>query len=111
MSEYRKPWTEGAHAYPEVDSVKGVEQSMYRKRNGFTAITRQGKPLYERGKCAVCGGPLKGLYTAGGSAVSKPDSYAFVDVSPKARTYVLKHYYCAWQMTMEGIVALRVATR
>lgn len=94
---YRKPWTNGAKAYPEVDTKAGMKAAIYRKRNAFEAIVRPGTPLYRTQKCAICG-----------EALSTEEGYAFVSLSPKAKTATFKHYNCAWTALFTQIASIKI---
>lgn len=99
----RKPWTHGAAAYHEADSIEGILAGLGRIRNPFTALIRHETHGVDGVPCAVCGLDLAG--PSPGRDV--PDTYAMVDVNPRTKRCVAKHYYCAWGGVMEKVMELK----
>lgn len=99
---YRKPWTGGAKAYPEIDSLADLPAATYRKRNTFIAHIPRGDAEVDALPCATCSQPLGG--PAEGS--DKVDRWTTITISPRAKRYVLQHYVCSWQTLMTDILRL-----
>lgn len=101
---YRKPWTNGAKAYPEADTLADVVESMKRKRKSYTILVSHegvaGMP------CAACGYPLDGEYplNPGEPKMVRDNGRAYCDVNPTRKTAVIRHYYCAWGHTMKMVL-------
>lgn len=107
---YREPWTGGAKAYPEADTIAALWAGTARKRKPLTVHVAHaalaGVP------CAGCGQPLDGPYVlnAGEERTVRDElGYAYVDVNPRAGTATAHHYYCAWGRTMTEVMKLRRA--
>lgn len=97
---FRKPWEHGAKAYHEADSLAAIEGGMKRKRVPFTVLIHHETHALDGVACHACGEDLAGPYEVSGG---KADTYAMVDVSPKNKTVVIRHYYCAWTSTMNAV--------
>lgn len=100
----RKPWENGAKAYPQADTIDDVVEYAKRKRNPFTIhlshVSCGNDP------CAACGYPLAGEYPLNPGEpkmVKDTTGYAYCDVNPRKKTYAVRHYYCAWGHTMNLI--------
>lgn len=106
IAGFRKPWQNGAKAYPEADTLEALWQGVKRKRNRLTVLVRKaalvGRP------CGVCGiavdqpyevNPGRGDYRTDGD-------FIYVDVNPRAKTAVPKHYYCGWGQLLQQITDL-----
>lgn len=103
---YRKPWTHGAKAYPQADSLDAMVAGTKRARNPLTVhVAWSGLTDV---KCACCGGALDEAYCAPGMSTDVVDStgYAYVDYDPRTKRAVVRHYYCAWAGTMTEVLDL-----
>lgn len=101
---FRKPWQDGAKAYHEADSLAALAVGVKRKRSPLTVLIYHSTHALDGEPCAACGKDLAGPYLDGSDHV---DSYAMADVNPRAGTVMLRHYYCAWGVTMQNVVKLR----
>lgn len=105
---YREPWTNGAKAYPEADSMADLWRGVRRKRSPLTVLVSH--DTIGREPCAHCGIALADPYAVHpGEPPTHTDSlpYAWVDVDPRKRVAVARHYYCAWaSTTMSALIAL-----
>lgn len=99
---YRKPWTGGAKAYPEIDSLADLEAACYRKRNRFMLHIPRGDAEVDASPCVTCG--LRLDEPAPGS--KSPDRWTTGTVAPKARRIALQHYACSWQTLLTDVFAL-----
>jgi hypothetical protein len=104
---YREPWTSGAKAYPQADTMDDLWEGVRRKRKPLTVHVRHtglaGIP------CAGCGLPLDGPYAVNaGEPATHVDrlGYAYVDVKPRTGTAIARHYYCAWGAVMADVMKL-----
>lgn len=104
---YRPPWTAGAKAYPQADTMADVWEGVRRKRNRLTVhVAHAG---LKGVMCAGCGHALDGPYPVNdGEEPTHVDrlGYAYVDVNPRAGTALARHYYCAWGAVMANVLAL-----
>lgn len=101
---FRKPWEHGAKAYHEADSLAAIRDGLGRLRKPLTVLVHHDGGALAGVPCDACGEALDGPYEVGNGHV---DSYAMVDVNPRAKTYVTRHYYCAWGSVMAKIWKLR----
>lgn len=106
---YREPWTHGAYAYPQADTLKDMWDGVRRKRKPLTVHVSH-ESIGDT-PCAACGHPLSGPYPV--NPGDPPDKwttdttgYAYLDVDPRARIAVARHYYCAWGATMARVLEL-----
>jgi hypothetical protein len=102
---FRKPWQHGAKAYHEADSLAAIRDGLGRLRSPFTVLIHHTTHSLDGVPCASCGEDLAGPYTLKGSG--EPDRYAMVDVNPRHKTYVTRHYYCSWGVVMGNVLKLR----
>lgn len=98
----RKPWTHGAKAYHEADSLGDIVNGLGRLRRPLTVLIHHSGHGLDGVPCASCGGDLAGPY----GDDDRVDSYSMVDVNPRTKQTVARHYYCAWGMTMNEVVRL-----
>jgi hypothetical protein len=108
---YRAPWTHGAKAYPEADTLDAMWQGVARKRSPLTVHVAHAGLVGQC--CAGCGLPFDAPYPV---SPHQPDEltvdrlgYAYVDVSPRKGEAVARHYYCAWGAVMADVMKLRRA--
>ena len=94
---FRKPWTHGAKAYEEADSLEDLVAGLRRARNS--------RRVYVHGDaighlpCVHCGIPLADPYP-----VNPGDTRLRTDKGPdysgryfpKRKAFVPEHYYCGW---------------
>lgn len=104
---YRAPWTHGAKAYPEADSLDAMWNGIKRKRKALTVHVSH--DAVGDLPCACCGRPLGGEYPLNpGEPKMVIDrlGYAYCDVNPRTKVARLCHYYCAWGMTLSQVIRL-----
>lgn len=103
---YRKPWTHGAKAYPQADSLAAMVDGTKRCRKPLTVHVAHAGLVGE--KCAGCGGAFDADYTAPGMTGTTRDElgYAYVDYDPRTKRAVARHYYCAWAGVMDQVLDL-----
>jgi hypothetical protein len=101
---FRKPWTHGAKAYHEADSLAAIRDGLGRLRKPLTVLIHHERGALAGVPCAACGKALDGPYLDDSDHV---DRYAMVDVDPRSKTYVTRHYYCAWGAVMNKVMKLR----
>jgi hypothetical protein len=103
---YREPWTHGAYAYPQADTIDAAAHGVRRKRKPLTVhVAHSG--LTGRA-CDRCGNALDAPYPV--NADDPPDQwhtdrggYAYVDIDPHTGRYTIRHYYCAWTSTLAAV--------
>lgn len=98
---FRKPWEHGAKAYHEADSLEAIGPGIKRLRSPLTVLILHETGALDGVLCDACGEDLAGPYTVRGS--DEPDNYAMIDVDPRSKTYVARHYYCAWNALLGEI--------
>jgi len=86
----RKPWTNGAASYTQLDDHADLKEFVKRKRKKQMVIfTEHGNLLPV--KCAKCG-----------KIINKEDGNR-VDVYPKQKLVLPYHYECAWEVTLTAL--------
>lgn len=107
---FRKPWQDGAHAYPEADTFADALEGFKRKRKSVMFHMPNTGEAGDK-KCVVCGGTLRDLpldreissgrttvYTGG---APKPDRWSTWDYSPSRKSVGNgRHYTCSWAALM-----------
>lgn len=105
---YREPWTGGAAAYPEADTLDALWAGVARKRRPLIVHVRHtGLPEVP---CARCGIHLDKPYPVNPGdtdLVTDERGFAYVDVDPTKGEAIPRHYYCAWGATMSEVLKLR----
>jgi hypothetical protein len=85
-----KPWTDGAHAYIELDRLSDVAGFSSRLRKTQWFILRD--PTHAT--CDRCDKPI---------AVADGNRCTF---QPKTKRVACMHYYCSWESTMEAVAQI-----
>jgi len=105
---FRKPWTHGAKAYAQADTLAAMIEGMKRCRKPDTVHVAHAGLVGVT--CACCGLPLDSPYPV---SPTQPDSivqddlgYAYVDYNPRTKRAVVRHYYCAWAGTIQEVLDL-----
>lgn len=104
---FRKPWTHGAKAYEEADSLPALREGLKRARK--SRLVKVARDAVADLPCAVCGIPLGDPYAANkGGPTDHVDKAAFLsgDYDPRSGTFVPLHYYCSWGVLMDAVVRL-----
>lgn len=102
---FRKPWTHGARAYEEADSLEAMRAGLKRARKDRKVyITNRDEVAHL--PCAACGIPLGDPYPVNkGSAHTSVDRHLAVDYSPRTGRIVPLHYYCSWGVLLTQVMA------
>lgn len=96
MSAFRKPWTDGARAYHEADTVEAAIEGFKRVRTVKDFILTNGGAADLT--CAGCGEGFDG------------DAYA--EYHPRTKTVTdVRHYVCRWTDTLQRVEDLGRAMR
>ena len=106
---FRKPWTFGAKAYHEADTLPALAEGFKRARKlQYVHMPLQGlKGGVDKLPCACCGVALGDKYAVNpGEEPSVVDNYATVQYDPRTKRAALMHYYCSWGVTMNRILQL-----
>lgn len=88
----RKPWTNGAGAYPELDNYTDLKEFTKRKRKKQMVIFTEHGDLLPV-KCAKCKKPITTRSNR-------------VDIYPKQKLVLPYHYECAWEVTFTALYKL-----
>lgn len=93
------PWTQGARAYPEADSLAAARKGLARRRKDATIILRDKAVASGRIACSCCGEPIT-------AETGNRTEYL-------ARTKALRpmHYSCAWGQTLQEVENLAMRMR
>lgn len=101
--DFREPWTHGARAYREADTMEALERGMRRKRNIDTVLM----PMEAVGHldCMYCGGKLGEPYEVNkGQGDLTTDQTGRVEYHPRKKEARPYHYYCGWGATMKSVL-------
>jgi hypothetical protein len=101
---YRKPWTNGAHAYPEADNLAGVKASMYRRRKPYMLHVSNATKAIGNRPCDHCGKPLSAI--AEGSL--HPDMWSTWTIDPRTKRASAMHYACSWTALLTRVYSIRL---
>lgn len=88
---FRKPWTNGACAYVEVDTIKDAIQGFKRARLLQMFIITDKGVMNKKFTCAVCQKPVT-VKTG-----NRCDYY------PREKKVLIMHYACAWSNLLHEI--------
>ena len=115
---FRKPWENGAHAYPEADTFAAAREGFRRVRKGrMFHMPNTGEAGQE--SCAYCHGKLAEPALAaerghGNGTRSESSASASVDrmstwhySAARKTIYGGQHYVCSWSNLLGDIAALR----
>jgi hypothetical protein len=93
-----KDGRKGFSAYDHADTLLEAAEAYKRCRTRKTFILTKTSPDLDRFACSCCGRLMSDYGDA-------PEGYRgnFVDYSPKAKTFRLKHYMCAWGQLLGAI--------
>lgn len=100
MPGFRKPWSEGARAYHEADTLADALEGFKRARTVKSFIltgTTDDPP------CAGCGAPLSDDPARLAGYRGNRCTY-----HPRTRGIEARHYTCAWGSTLEAVAKIRV---
>lgn len=104
MSNYRKPWEGGAHAYPEADNMAGVKASLYRRRKPYMLhVSNHTKAVGNR-PCDTCGIPLAQV----GKDATTVDKWSTWHIDPRTKRATAEHYACSWMSLLTKIYSIRL---
>lgn len=103
---FRAPWTAGAKAYPQADTIAALADGMRRRRKPLTVHVAMAAVADQ--PCACCGLPMSGEYEVnrGEGDMHRDDEWAYADCDPRSKTFVLRHYYCAWGILLGDVMKL-----
>lgn len=102
---YREPWTFGAKAYAEADTLEALAEGMKRKRK--LQIVHLNNATLGHLECACCGIPVGDPYPVNpGEEATRTDKWATGKYSPRTRTLVAMHYYCSWGALLNDVFRL-----
>jgi hypothetical protein len=110
---FRKPWENGAKAYPEADTFADALEGFKRRRKSVMFHMPNTGEAGEK-ICVVCNGrladlPLEGEIKSGRTTVytggtRTPDRWSTWDYSPKHKSVGNgRHYTCSWAALMLNI--------
>jgi hypothetical protein len=97
---FRKPWTDGAKAYHEADTLDAMWAGIKRMRKPLTVHVSH--DALHGVVCAGCGHDVTGPNPDG----KIDNGHAYVDADPKTRSALAYHYVCAWGATMNKVYEL-----
>lgn len=100
---YKESWpskdgTTRYSAYDHADRISDAVEAYKRCRKRRTFVLNDDSPDLERLECGVCGRKLNDYGDA-------PEGYRGnrIDYSPRNRTFIAKHYMCAWNVLLGAI--------
>lgn len=85
-------------AYDHADRITDAVAAYKRCRNRRTFILNDNSPDLQRLECGVCGNKLN-------DHGDTPEGYRgnYIDYSPRSKTFIAKHYMCAWKTLLGAI--------
>jgi hypothetical protein len=107
---YRKPWTNGAHAYPVADTFADFREGMKRKRKEQWVLMPNTGEAGAR-PCSRCGIALRDPYPHNeGTPMEfyKADEKSTWIYTPRTKSAVGIHYGCSWGALFEAICAIKL---
>lgn len=99
MAFYKESRPGGRYsAYDHADSIADAVQAYKRCRKSRTFILTDNARELHTLECGVCGRVLSDYGDA-------PEGYRgnYIDYSPTRRTFIAKHYMCAWRTLLGAI--------
>lgn len=105
---YRKPWTNGAYAYPVADTFADFREGMKRKRKQQWVKMPNSGEAGDR-PCSLCGIALRDPYASNpGGPLTQVDDQSTWIYTPSTKTAVGVHYGCSWGAIFNAICQIRL---
>lgn len=107
---FRKPWTNGAYAYPVADTFADLREGMKRKRKEqWVKMPNTGEAGDK--PCSICGIKLRDPYPQNAGTPMefyKADDQSTWVYTPRTKSVVGVHYGCSWNALLSAIVQIRL---
>lgn len=107
---FRKPWTNGAHAYPVADTFADFREGIKRKRKEQWVLMPNTGEAGEK-PCSICGVKLRDPYAHNAGTPSefyKADEKSTWIYTPSTKNVVGVHYGCSWGALFSAIAQIRL---
>jgi hypothetical protein len=105
---FRKPWTNGAYAYPIADTFDDFREGMKRKRKEQWVLMPNTGEAGDR-LCSLCGVKLRDKYQLNpGGLFDQQDKQSTWIYTPRTKTVVGVHYGCSWGAIFNAIAQIRI---